>query len=121
MNDEQRERMNEAIDAYSEWLTTWGQTDYVHHTFDRSMFYGKYGYADMLYDSEKAITYYRVMIFEVGYGDDGGNAFLTCSFDDPDWPEGVGGREPNELRFMTQEFDTLQQIIYDEGKLVKLP
>lgn len=104
MNDEQVERMKQAIHVYSTWLGRWGVKDLSSNDreFFEGEFYGEYGYRELLFDSGTR-GYYRVMGFEVSYGDDGGNSELTCLFE----------RGDNTLVFMLQEFDTRVQPIYD--------
>lgn len=103
MNDEQVDRMKQVIHTYSEWLGMWGvmQDPAYNAEYYEGEFYGQYGYRELLLDSEKG--YYRLMRFELGYGDDGGNSELFCLFP----------REDNTLMFLLHEFDTRVSPIYD--------
>lgn len=116
MTPGEKDRMKAAILIYTEWLTLWYREDEPEGdlVFD---FYGPYGYTSLLSSTPLGDFSGQVhYLFEVGYGDDGGNSFLSCVF------------YQNHLVHMAQGFDTTWQEIYqanggadDRGRFTSTP
>lgn len=117
MTPGEKDRMKTACSIYAEWLTIWyreDQSDVEESDFD---FYGPYGYTSLLSSTPMGDFSGQVhYLFEVGYGDDGGNSFLSCIF------------YQNHLVHMSQGFDTMWQEIFranggadDRGLFVSTP
>lgn len=130
-------RANEALVKYIEWLNLWqdyeaGQVTDMEER-ERERVYGKltmemfhnYPGTTKLLEVVRLGRGEEIVIFDAGYGDEGGSATMIAKFENADLLYGGKSGRPAQdswqLQWIVQEFDSMGSMIYSEGKFFGIP
>jgi len=97
------------VDKFITYLNHWADGDAFRYS--RSDFETPWTYVIM--DDNREDGTFRIIIIELNDGDDGGPSQLYAVLRKYPWRD-----DPAELFFITQEFDTMPRMVWQDGKFL---